>query len=225
MAKIYNALLHNNIEPKIEKILKNQNGFRRNRSTTSQILTICRILEGVQAKNLDATILFVNFSKAFDSINRGKMEQILLAYSFLKEIVAAIMMLYKNTKVKVQSLDGDTDYFNIVAGALQGDTLASYLFIICLDYGLRTSIDLMKKKGFKLAKERSKRYLAQTITDMDYADDITLLANTPAQAKTLLHSLEQAASSIGLHVNWDMTEYMCFNQRDDISTLKSGLWN
>ena len=36
-------------------------------------------------------------------------------------------------KVKFHSLDGDTDYFNNVAGVLQGDTLAPYLFIICLD--------------------------------------------------------------------------------------------
>ena len=55
--------------------------------------------------------------------------------------------------------------------------------------------------------------------DMDYADDIVLLANTSAQAKTLLHSLEWAAARIGLHVNEDKTEYMCFNQRGDISTL------
>ena len=67
-------------------------------------------------------------------------------------------------------------------------------------------------------KERSRRYPAQTITDTDYADDITLLANTPAQAKTLLHSLEQAAAGIGLHVNAQKTEYICFNQRGNIST-------
>ena len=73
-AKIYNALLRNRIEPKIDNILrKNQNGFRRNRSTTSQILTIRRILEGVRAKNLQATLIFVDFTKAFDSIHRGKM--------------------------------------------------------------------------------------------------------------------------------------------------------
>ena len=72
------------------------------------------------------------------------MEQILLAYGLPKETVAAIMMLYKNTKVKARSQDGDTDYFDdIVAGVFQGGTLASYLHIICLDYVLRTSIDLM----------------------------------------------------------------------------------
>ena len=62
-AKIYNPLLRNRIEPKIDNILrKNQNGFRRNRSTTSKILSIRRILEGVRAKNLQATLLFVDFT-------------------------------------------------------------------------------------------------------------------------------------------------------------------
>ena len=123
---------------------------------TSQILTISQILDGVCAKNLETTISFVNFSKAFDSIPRGKMEQILLAYGLPKETVAVIMMLYKNTRVKVCSLDGDTDYFDIVAGVLQRDTLAPYLFIICLDYVLRMSINKMKDNGFKVAKERSR---------------------------------------------------------------------
>ena len=93
-------------------------------------------------------------------------------------------------KVKVRFLDGDTDYLDIVAGVLQGDTLDPYLFIICLDYGIRTSIDRMKENSFKLTKERSRSYSAQTIMDADYADDIELLANTPAQAENLLHSLE-----------------------------------
>ena len=185
----------------------------------SQILTIRRILEGVCAKNLEATILFVYFTKAFDSLHRGKMEQILLAYSLPKETVPAIMMLYRNMKVKVCSPNGDTDYFDIVAGVPQKDTLASYLFIICLHYVLRTSINKMKDNGFKLTKERSRRYPAHTITDTDYTDDIALLANVPAQAETLLHSLEQAAVGIGLHVNVHKTEYMSFNQTGNISTL------
>ena len=219
-AKIYNALLRNRIEPKIDNILrKNQNGFRRNRSTTSQILTIRRILEGVRAKSLQATLLFVDFTKAFDSIHRGKMEQILLAYGLPKETVAAIMILYRNTKVKVRSPDGDMEYFDIVAGVLQGDTLAPYLFIICLDYVLRTSIDKIRENGFELTKRRSKRYPAKTITDADYADDLALLANTPNQAETLLHSLERAAAGIGLHVNANKTEYMCYNQTGNIATL------
>ena len=129
------------------------------------------------------------------------------------------MMLYRNTNVKVRSLDGDTDYFDIVANVLQGDTLAPYLFIICQDYVLRTSIDKIKENGFKLTKERSRRYLAKTITNADYANDIALLANAAAQAETLLHSLKWATAGISLHVNAHEMEYMCFNQTGDISTL------
>ena len=117
--KVHNALLSNRIEPKLENILrKNQNGFRWNRTTMSQILIIHQILEGVCAKNLEAIILFV----------------------------AAIMMLYKNTKVKICSSDGDTHYFDIVVGILEGDTLAPYLSIISLHYVFRRSIYKIKKK-------------------------------------------------------------------------------
>ena len=84
---------------------------------------------------------------------------------------------------------------------------------------LRTTIDKIRENGFELTKKRSRRYPAKTITDADYADDIVILANTPNQAETQLHSLEQAAAGIGLHVNAHKTEYMCFNQTGDISTL------
>ena len=147
------------------------------------------------------------------------MEQILLAYGLPKETVTAITILYRNTKVKVPSPDGDTEYFDIVAGVLQGDMLAPYLFIICLDYLLRTSIDKIKENGFKLTKKKSRRYPAKTITDANYADGLAILANTPNTVETQLHSLEQAAAGIGLHVNAHKTKYMCFNQTDDISTL------
>ena len=60
---------------------------------------------------------------------------------------------------------------------------------------LKTSIDKIRENGFVLTKKRSRK----TITDADYADDIALLANTPNQAETLLHSLERAAAGIGLY--------------------------
>ena len=81
--------------------------------------------------------------------------------------------------VKVHSLDRDTDFFDIVASVLQGDTLAPHLFIICLDYVLRWSIDQMKENGFTLKRQEADNTPHKTITDADHADDIALLANTP----------------------------------------------
>ena len=70
---------------------------------------------------------------------------------------------------------------------------------------LQTPVDLNKENVFTMAKSRGWRYPTQKITDTDYADDIALLANTPAQAEAKLHSMKRAAGDIGLHVNIDKT--------------------
>ena len=89
----------------------------------------------------------------------------------------------------VRSPNGDIYFFDIVARVLQ-DPLAPSLFIICLDYVLRTLIDLIKENDFTLKKTRSRRYHAETITDIDYADNRALLAKPPAKTELQLHSLK-----------------------------------
>ena len=64
-------------------------------------------------------------------------------------------MLYKNTKAKVRSPDVDADFFDTVAGVLQGDISIISVYNL-LDYVLRTSLDLLKENGFPLEKTRSR---------------------------------------------------------------------
>ena len=63
------------------------------------------------------------------------------------------------------------------------------------------------------------------MTDTDNADDLVLLTNTPAQAKSLLHNLEQAAGGIDLHVNANKTEFMSFKPEKAVSTFSGKFWN
>ena len=79
-------------------------------------------------------------------------------------------------KAMVRSLDGDIDFFDIVAGVLERDTSSLYMFIIWLDYILRTSLDLMKENGFMLKKTRSTQYYTENMIDADYVYDLVLLA-------------------------------------------------
>ena len=73
-----------------------------------------------RAKNQEVTLLLADLSKAFESIQRRKMEQILQAHGQHKETVkkTAIIMLCKNTNAMVPSPDVGAAFFNIVAGAL-----------------------------------------------------------------------------------------------------------
>ena len=100
------------------------------------------------------------------------MKHILKSYGIPAETVNALMMLYMNTRSMVRSPDGDTQFFEITTGILQGDTIAPFRFIICLDYVLKSSIDCSSNFGFTLKKIRSRIYSATYMTDTDYADDI-----------------------------------------------------
>ena len=82
---------------------------------------------------------FIDFSKAFDSIGHDTMFKILKAYGIPPHILGAIKSTYNSLRAKVVSPDGDTDYFKIMAGVMQGDTLAPFLFVIVLDYTLTWS--------------------------------------------------------------------------------------
>lgn len=208
-AKIYNKLILNRLIPYIDPILRNnQNGFRKGRSTLSQILTIRRIIEEITRGNLEAVLLFVDFRKAFDSVHREKMFEILELYGIPHCLIDAIKVLYTDTTATIITSDGETDPFNVLAGILQGDTLAPFLFIIVLDYVLRISLDNNKHKGIKVKPRKSSRFPAIHETDVDFADDLALLANSLTHAQDLLISLETAANSVGLYLNEDKTEYL-----------------
>ena len=219
-AKIYNKILLNRIRPYVDPLLReNQNGFRAGRSTLAQILTLRRLIEGIKGKQLPAVLTFVDFSKAFDSIHRGKLMEILMAYGIAAKLVDAISILYKDTVAQVLTPDGDTEFFGILAGVLQGDTLAPFLFIIALDYALREATR-DAHTGFTLTTRQSSRHPATYITDADFADDLALMSNYLEQAQLLLLRLEVAAEAVGLHVNFKKTEYMLYNLPDgDLVTL------
>ena len=220
-AKIFNKMILDRIRPHLDPLLRiNQNGFRAGRSTLSQILTLRRLIEGINAKQLPAVLTFVDFSKAFDSIHRGKLVEILKAYGIPTKLVEAINILYKDTVAQVLTPDGETDFFDVIAGVLQGDTLAPYLFIIALDYALREA-SRETEIGFTLTTRQSRRHPATHITDIDFADDLSLLSDFLEKAQLLLLRLEVAAEAIGLHVNYKKTKFMSYNQPDgDIITLE-----
>ena len=137
------------------------------------------------SKKSRGTILFVDFSKVFDSVYKEKIKQILQAYGFSKETVTVIIMLYKDIEAMVHLPDGDTDYFDIFAGILQEDTLAHFLWIICLDYVLQALIDLRKINGLTLK-----------IQEADYSQRKLILMQTTWM---IYHFLQIYMLKVNLH--------------------------
>ena len=216
VGKTMNRMILNRIKPEIEKLLRNnQNGFRPGRSTTNHILALRRILEGAKAKNLPAILTFIDFKKAFDSVHRGILIKILRAYGIPQVIVDLIECMYTDTMAKIITSDGPTDILEILAGILQGDTLAPYLFIIVIDYIMCTVMEGTENPGFTIKPRRSRRVKAVKLADTEFADDISLLTDSINEAQALLISLETVAADVGLKINESKTKYMALNIPDD----------
>ena len=186
--------------------MKNQKGFRRNCSTTSLILTVLWIIE----EESWGTTTVCRFLQSIHFYI--KIEQILLAYGLTKETVTAIVVLYKNIKAVVCSADEDADFFKIIPGVLQGDTLFAHTLL-----RLCTSIINWSNKRKWLHIKESKMHVVSYINSWV---NLVLLTNTPTQAESLLYSIERAAGGFSLYMNTNEIEYMCFfSQKGVISTL------
>ena len=98
------------------------------------------MIEVVKDMHLEAILIFIDFKKAFDTIHIGKMLTILKAYGIPEKLVTAIRIRYEDTTVKVITPNGETETFNILADVLQGDTLDLYIFVIVIDYVMRTDL-------------------------------------------------------------------------------------
>ena len=207
-AKTYNHILINRVKPHVDPLLrKNQNGFRQGRGTLEQILCLRRLIEGAQRGDRRLISIFVDFKKAFDSIDRTRMFAILTAYGITPKVVAALKSLYHETQAFVRTSDGITDFFEITTGVLQGDTAAPYLFIIVLDYALRIAFH-NPKLGFEVQPRKSSRHPAIHVTDLDFADDLAIVTEDVQHAQELLRALEDAAAEVGLIINCKKTKVL-----------------
>ena len=162
----------------------------------TQILTIHRIIEGVLANNLVAWLMFEDFCNSFNSIHRRKIKQTLLAFGLPKAT---------DNHDSKDSPNKDTYILDIVV-ILQGDTLTQYLFIICRDYVLQSSIDLIKEYRKK-----------QTISWRNYDMQTTQMTkHFFLRVRFQLFSLEQAQGGISFYVTANRIVYICFKPNGTI---------
>ena len=147
-------------------------------------------------------MVFIDFKKAFDSVHWGTLMEILIAYGIPKDIIDLIEKLYTDTKDQVLTPE---ELFDIIAGFLQGDTLAPYLFIKIVYYCMKLTLVNHPEVGFTRKPARSNCHKANKLADIELADDIALLANSAIGAQTHLHSVEEIAASVGPKMNESKT--------------------
>ena len=136
----------------------------------------------------------------------------------------SINVLYQDTKARVVTPDGETDFFNIKKGVLRGDTLAPNIFAIVIDYIMRqTYMGREEELGFTLERRRSRRTPPVTVTDLDFADDLAIITEEIDQAQEILNRLESEAGNVGLSCNAKTKVLQVFNHDSPVEvSIKNG---
>ena len=157
IAKIYNKAMLLRVRAILDRKLNGiQNGFRPKRSTISHIVTLREILRScLSDRSMSVAVVFIDYVKAFDSVNWKQLRAILIAYRLPLKLVNGIMSLYRYATAQVRTADGLTDCINLSRGVLQGDTLAPYLFVIIMDYIIRKAEEDLGHEdvGFSFPRE------------------------------------------------------------------------
>ena len=184
-----------------------QAGFRKERSCTDQIATLRVIVEQTIEWQTPLYVCFVDFEKAFDSIDRQTIWNILLHYGVPVKIVNIIRKLYEGFFCKVIHNGRLSDEFEISSGVRQGCLLSPLLFLVVLDWVTRTAY-ANSGKGIQWTLEKK-------LEDLEFADDLALLSHRLQDMQDKITALVDIAKKVGLKISKEKTKLMRIKNEQD----------
>ena len=136
--KVFNRILLNRMRDVVDEKLRDQQaGFRRNRSCTDQIATLRIILEQTLEWNAAAYVNFVDYKKAFDSVDRTTLWKLMRHYGIPEKLVNLVRTSYEGISCQVCHEGQLSSRFDIVTGVRQGCLLSPFLFNLAIDWIMR----------------------------------------------------------------------------------------
>ena len=199
---------------------ESQCGFRTGRSTIDMIFSLRQLQEKCIGQHKDLYLIFVNLTKAFDTVNREGLWAILSKIGCPDKFVNIIRSFHDGMLAHV--IDGGyiiSAAFSVTSGTKQGCLLAPLLFSIffslLLDVAFKTcntGIPLVYRTDrnlFDLRKLQAKNLVHQTVVrELMFADDCALAAHNIHEAQHLLDFFVTATRRFGLSVSIQKSEVM-----------------
>ena len=188
MLKILQARLQKYVNRELPDV---QAGFRKGKGTRDKIANICWIIEKAREFQKNIYFCFIDYAKAFDSVDHNKPCKILKKMGILDHLTWLLRNLYAGQEPTVRTRHGTT-WFKIGKGVPQGCILSPCLFNLYTEY-------IMRNTGLDEAQVLIK-IAGRNINNLRYADDTTLMAESE-ELKSLLMKVKQEGEKVGLKLN------------------------
>ena len=207
LAKIFSKL----IEQRLTGILKfsqgkEQAGFKKGFSTIDHLHTIKQISEKSIEHQKELHLLFIDYTKAFDSLNHGFLLQALKNQGVPDKLTKVIQSMYTNLKARVTT-DISGEFFNIGKGVKQGDPLSPLLFNSALEEMFKNL--KWEGKGIKIN--------GSYLNNLRFADDIVLISDKIEELREMLMELELGGRESGLEINIQKTKLLTRKKEQNIT--------
>ena len=202
--KVFNRILLDRMKDVVDPQLRDhQAGFRKDRSCTDQIATLRIILEQSLEWNSSLYINFIDYEKAFDSVDRASLWRLLRHYGVPEKITNIIKNSYEGLTCRVVHRGQLTDAFQVQTGVRQGCLLSPFLFLLAIDWVMKTST-VGKRNGIQWT-------LWTQLDDLDFADDLALLSYTQEQMQEKTNIIAENSTHIGLNIHREKSKILKVN--------------
>ena len=148
-------------------------------------------------------INFIDYEKAFDSLDRNVLWDLMANYGIPRKIISLVKNTYEGTNCCILHEGGLTESFSIKSGVRQGCLLSPFLFLLDVDWIMKETTT-GSRNGIQWS-------LLEQLEDLDFADDLALLAHTHTQMQAKTTKLEAVSSKLGLKINMDKTKTIRIN--------------
>ena len=201
--KILNHRLYNWAE-KLQKLHESQAGFRTARSTTDHLFTLQAVVQKYLSKKGGRFYtLFVDFSKAFDTVIHKYLWHRLINIGVHGKVLKVLQSMYSSLESCVRTPGGLTNFFNCCMGTRQGCMISPLLFILFIN---KLVVDLEEKggQGIFISEE------CQNLLVLLFADDVLDLADTVGRLQRQISILEEYCDQSCMKINLTKTKIMVF---------------
>ena len=203
-SKILGKIIIRRIAKGVDKHLREeQAGFREGRGTTEQIFILRNIIEQAVEWNSNLYICFIDYEKAFDSVDQETLWNILRYYGIPEKLIRLIKCMYQDNECAVVTSSGTSDWFKIKSGVKQDCNMSGFIFLMVIDWVMRKST-AENNTGIRWN-------FTTKLEDLDYADDIALISSNKDQLQRKLNKVSKYALSTGLKINASKTKVMRLN--------------